>query len=97
MGIALSVRFWSLAAEMFSHSARKALMRMTTDDGLKAQPAVSVHCNVVRCSRFELFWGPVKIFQSQLGKPFLYGPCFVHRGMILLKQYCLHLFLDQHV
>lgn len=97
IGIRLSVRFWSPAAETFSHSARKALMRSTTDVGLKAWRAVSVHCKVVRCSRFELFWGPVKIFQSQLGKPFLYGPCFVHSGMILLKLYCLHLFFDQHV
>lgn len=97
IGIRLSVRFWSPAAETFSHSARKALMRSTTDVGLKAWRAVSVHCKVVRCSRFELFWGPVKIFQSQLGKPFLYGPCFVHRGMILLKLYCLHLFFDQQV
>ena len=29
---------------------------------------------------------PVKFFHTDLDKPFLYGPCFVHRGIVMLKQ-----------
>ena len=29
---------------------------------------------------------PVKFFHTNLNKPFLYGPRFVHRGIVMLKQ-----------
>jgi hypothetical protein len=29
---------------------------------------------------------PVKFFHTNLDKPFLYGPCFVHMGIVMLKQ-----------
>ena len=29
---------------------------------------------------------PVKFFHTDLDKPFLYGPCFVHRGIVMLNQ-----------
>ena len=29
---------------------------------------------------------PVKFFHTDLNKPFLYGPCFVHEGIVMLKQ-----------
>ena len=29
---------------------------------------------------------PVKFFHADLDKPFLYGPRFVHRGVVKLKQ-----------
>ena len=29
---------------------------------------------------------PVKFFHTDLTKPFLYGPGFVHRGIVMLKQ-----------
>ena len=29
---------------------------------------------------------PVKFFHTDLDKPFLYGPSFVHRGIVMLKQ-----------
>jgi hypothetical protein len=29
---------------------------------------------------------PVKFFHADLNKPFLYGPRFVHRGIVMLKQ-----------
>ena len=28
----------------------------------------------------------VKFFHTDLNKPFLNGPCFVHRGIVMLKQ-----------
>ena len=28
---------------------------------------------------------PVKFFHTNLNKPFLYGPHFVHRGIVMLK------------
>ena len=28
---------------------------------------------------------PVKFFHTNLDKTFLYGPCFVHRGIVMLK------------
>ena len=35
---------------------------------------VRVHCRLV------------KFFHTNLDESFLYGPCFVHRGFVLLKQ-----------
>jgi hypothetical protein len=29
---------------------------------------------------------PAKFFHTDLDKPFLYGPCFVHGGIVRLKQ-----------
>ena len=29
---------------------------------------------------------PVKFFHTDLDKPFLYGPCFAHMGIVMLKQ-----------
>ena len=29
---------------------------------------------------------PVKVFHTDLDKTFLYGPCFVHVGIVMLKQ-----------
>ena len=29
---------------------------------------------------------PVKFIHTDLGKPFLYGPRFVHRGIVMLEQ-----------
>jgi hypothetical protein len=29
---------------------------------------------------------PVKFFHTNLDKPFMYRPCFLHRGIVMLKQ-----------
>jgi hypothetical protein len=29
---------------------------------------------------------PVKFFHTDLNQPFLYGPCFLHRVIVMLKQ-----------
>ena len=29
---------------------------------------------------------PVKLFHTDLYKPFQYGPCFVHEGIVMLKE-----------
>ena len=29
---------------------------------------------------------PVKFFHTDLDKPFMYGPCFIHSGIVMLRQ-----------
>ena len=35
---------------------------------------------------FRVLCRPVKFFHTDLNKPLLYGPHFVHRGIVMLKQ-----------
>uniref|UniRef100_UPI00358F17FE guanylyl cyclase-activating protein 1 n=1 Tax=Myxine glutinosa TaxID=7769 RepID=UPI00358F17FE len=36
--------------------------------------------------KVRLLWRPVKLFHTDLDKPFLYGPRFVHGAIVMLKQ-----------
>ncbi len=64
-----------LAAEMCSHSATRALVRLPAEDGDNAnEVVVRALCKLV------------KFFHIKLGKPFLYGPGFEHGGIVVLNQ-----------
>jgi hypothetical protein len=47
---------------------------------------IPIHPNGVRWSCGHGFVQPVKFFHTNLDKPFLYGPHFVQRGIVMLKQ-----------
>ena len=53
------------------------------------RPACWTSHSTFRCSigaEIRAVCRPVKFFPTDLDKPFLYGPCFVHGGIVMLKQ-----------
>ena len=47
---------------------------------------VPIHPNVFDGVEVRALCRPVNFFHTDLDKPFLYGPRFVHRGIVMLKQ-----------
>ena len=63
------------------HSATRALVRSGTDVGAirpGSQSAFQFFPKVFDCVEVRALCRPVKFFHTDLDKPFLYGPRFVH-------------------
>jgi hypothetical protein len=83
-----STRCWNIAAGTCFHSATRALMRSDTDIqaiSLASQSAFQLIPKVFDRVEVRALCRPVKFFHTDLNKPFLYGPRFVHRGIVMLK------------
>ena len=80
----LSTRCWGLASIQ-----QRALVKSGTDVrqlGLARQLAFQFIPKVFNGVEGRPLCRPVKFFHTDLDKPFLYGPRFVQRGIVMLKQ-----------
>ena len=82
-----STRGWNIAAGTCFHSATSFsevrdcwVIRPGSQSAIQLIPKVFDGVEVRALCR------PVKFFHTDLDKPFLYGPCFVHGGIVMLKQ-----------
>jgi hypothetical protein len=73
----LSTICWNIAVGTCFHSATRALVRSHTAVGRLGL------FDVVEVTALGL---PVKFFHTDPDKPFLSGPRFVHRAIVMLKQ-----------
>jgi hypothetical protein len=69
----------------FSH---KSSSSVGTDVGRLGLVRVTIHPKGVGVDGVEVraLCRPVKFFHTDINKPFLYGPRFVHGGIVMLKQ-----------
>ena len=74
----LSTRCWNITTGTCFHSATKAFERSGADVGTSGLARS-------QCSNSSLC-RPVKFFYTDIDKPFLYAPLFVHGGIVMLKQ-----------
>ena len=81
----LSTRCWNIAVGTCFHSAPRALVRSGTDVG-GSQSVFQFIPKVIDKGEVRALCRPVKLLHTDLDKPFLYGPHFVHRGICMLKQ-----------
>ena len=84
----LSTKCWNIVAETCFHSATRSIVRLGIVGNLGLGRSRRSNSSQ-RCSmRLSLgpLCRPVKFFHTDLDKPFLYEPHFVHRGIVMLKQ-----------
>ena len=84
----LSTRCWSIAAGTCFYSATSVLMSLGTDVG-RLGLAHSRRSNSSQLCLMGLRSGlcrPVKFLHTDLDKPFMYGPRFVQRGVVMLEE-----------
>jgi hypothetical protein len=75
----LSIRYWNMLQGLASIQSRKLAIRAGSQSAFKFVPKVFDGVEVSALFR------PVKFFHTDLDKPFLYGPLFVHRGHCHVK------------
>ena len=86
--VRVSTRCWNISAGTCFHSARRALVRPGTDVW-RVVLARSWRSNSSQRRLMGLrsgLWRPVTFFHTNLNKPFLSGPRFVHGDIFMQKQ-----------
>jgi hypothetical protein len=82
----LSTRCWNIAAGSCFHSDTRALVSSDTNVKPGSQSAFQFIPKMFDGVETRALCRPVKFFHTDLDKPFLYRPRFVHRGIVILKQ-----------
>jgi hypothetical protein len=83
----LSTRCWNIAAELwFSNKSISEVGHWCWAIRTGLQSAFQFIPKVFDVVEVRALCRPVKFFHTDLDKLFLYGPCFVYGGIVMLKQ-----------